>query len=102
MNLVYAPRARQDIADIYDRIAPHNPAAAQRVEDFIRASCEALVHFPYAASATDLANHFRRPLVRFPYTIFYSVDAARDRVEILRVIHAARVKNLRQAASDDD
>lgn len=100
MNLVYAPRARQDIADIYDSIAMRNPAAAQRVEDLIRANCEALVHFPYAASATNLANHFRRPLVRFPYTIFYSVDAAHDRIEVLRVIHSARVKDLRQTPED--
>jgi plasmid stabilization system protein ParE len=42
MRVVYAERARRDIADIYDYIALHNPAAAQRVEDMIRMACEGL------------------------------------------------------------
>ena len=29
MKVVYAERARHDIAGIYHSIAPHNPAAAQ-------------------------------------------------------------------------
>ncbi len=34
------------------------------------------------------------PLVRYPYTVFYRVDAGRDVVEVARVIHAARVRDL--------
>ncbi len=42
MKVVYAERARQDISDIYDRIAEQRPSAAQRVEDAIRLACERL------------------------------------------------------------
>jgi toxin ParE1/3/4 len=94
MKVVYAERARHDIADIYDSIAPHNPAAAQRVEDMIRATCEGLADFPYASAATDEPNVRRVPLVRLPYTIFFRIDAARDLVEIARVLHSARVRDL--------
>jgi plasmid stabilization system protein ParE len=64
MKVVYAERARVDIADIYDSIAQHNPAAAQRVEDVVRATCEGLPDFPYASVATSEPNVRRVPLVR--------------------------------------
>jgi plasmid stabilization system protein ParE len=101
MKVVYSERARQDIADIYDSIAPHNPDAAQRVEDKIRTTCEGLADFPYASAATDEPNVRRVPLVRFPYTVFYRVDDARGIVEIARVIHDARVRDLGRTPRDD-
>ena len=100
MKVVFAERARQDIADIYDSIAQHNPSAALRVEDAIRAGCEKLGDFPYASLATDEPNVRRLPLVRYPYTIFYRIHAARGLVEIARVVHSARVKNLGKLPKD--
>ena len=100
MRVVYAVRAREDINDIYDNIAPHNPAAAPRVEDMIRAVCEGLADFPFASAPTDEANVRRVPLVRFPYTIFYRVDTLRGIVEIARVLHAARVRDLGKVPDD--
>ncbi len=52
MKVVYAERARQDIDDIYDSIAPHSRAGAQRVEDLIRTTCEGLAEFPFASRPT--------------------------------------------------
>jgi toxin ParE1/3/4 len=94
MNVVYAERAKRDIGDIYDAIGTHNPTAVQRVEQMIRDACEGLADFPYAASATDEPNVRRLPLVRYPYTIFYRVDPDRNRVEIARVVHSARIEDL--------
>lgn len=103
MKVVFAERARIDIAVIFDAIAAKNMAAALRVEALIREKCERLVDFPYAAFATDEPNVFRLPLVRYPYAIFYRVDPALDRVEIARVVHGARLRSLRQMppAGDD-
>ena len=64
MKLVYAERARRDVADIYDTIAQDNPGAAQRVEDMIRTVGERLADFPYASVATDEPNLRRVPLAR--------------------------------------
>ena len=100
MKVVYAERARRDIEDIYESIAPHNPTAAQRVEDLIRTTCEGLADFPYAAVATDEPNVRRVPLVRFPYTVFYLVDPVRNVVEIARVVHSARVRDLGKIPDD--
>lgn len=94
MKVVYAERARRDIGDIYASIAAHDSKAAQRVEDAIRGACEKLGEFPYAAVATDEPSIRRLPLVRYPYTVYYRVVAALERVEIARVIHAARIRDL--------
>jgi len=101
MKVVYAERAKRDIGDIYDTIAPHNPTAAQRVEDMIRTACEGLADFPYAPPATDEPNVRRIPLVRYPYTIFYRVDPIRNLVEIARVVHSARVRDLGSVPEGD-
>jgi plasmid stabilization system protein ParE len=99
MKVVYAECARQDIAAIYDYIASSNPTAAQVVEDAIRSTCEALAEFPYAAPATDEPNVRRAPLARYPYTIFYRVDAERRRVErspASSTVPASRISNVFQ------
>ena len=86
---------------IYDSIAKHNPVAAQRVEDAIRANCIGLADFPFASAATDEAHVRRLQLVRYPYTIFFRINVARQRVEIARVLHGARIKNLGTLPDDD-
>ena len=96
MKFVYAERARRDIEDIFDRLASKSARSAQRVEDMIRATCEGLSKFPFAGAMTSEVNVRRVPLVRYPYTIFYRVDSERKLVEIARVVHSARVKNLRR------
>ena len=95
MRVVYAERAVRDIDEIYSAIAEHNTAAAQRVEDFIRKTCNGLADFPFASAATDEPNVRRVPLVRFAYTVFFRIDPQRDLVEIARVLQSARVKTLR-------
>ncbi len=94
MIIVYAETARRDITAIYDSIAPHNKQAAKRVESLIRIKCERLADFPYAAAKTDEPGVFRLPLVRYPYTIYYRVNLALERVEIAPVVHSARIKDL--------
>jgi toxin ParE1/3/4 len=90
MKVVFAKRARQDVAETFDYIAQSNKVAAQRVENMIRATCLRLADFPLASAETDEPYVRRVPLVRFPYTVFYRIDAARDVIEIARVLHAAR------------
>lgn len=101
MKVVYAEHARRDIGDIYDAISQQSPDAAQRVEDFIRAACEGLTDFPYAAAATDELNVRRLPLVRYSYTIFYRIRTDVDCIEIARVIHGARIKDLGALPEDE-
>lgn len=41
------------------------------------------------------------PLFRYPYTIFYRIDATVGQVEIVRVVHGARVRNLGRLPNDE-
>lgn len=53
-------------------------------------------HLPYAAMKIADRDIWRLPLVRYPYTIFYRIVADQDEVQILRVVHSARVKDLKR------
>jgi plasmid stabilization system protein ParE len=44
---------------------------------------------------------YRRPLGKYRYTIFYRVLPSEERIEVARVIHGARVKNLRTLPSGE-
>ncbi len=96
MRVVYAERARRDISEIFDSIAKHSSVSARRVEAAIRIQCERLAEFPYAAAATDEPRVFRVPMIRYPYTVFYRVNLALDRIEVARVLRSARIRDLQQ------
>jgi len=95
MRLRFTPRAQRDLADIYDYLAEKNPAAAQRVEDHIRASLELLETWAGFGAPTDLGDVRRLPIVRYPYRAFYRVDEAAGEVQVLRVLHGARIRDLK-------
>jgi toxin ParE1/3/4 len=100
MKIVYAERARRDIGEIFDAIAANSTSAAKRVEAEIRIQCERLTGFPYAAAKTDEPQVYRVPLVRYPYTVFYRVNVEMGRIEIARVLHSARIRDLWQLPED--
>ena len=96
MKVVFAEPALNDISRIYDRISMRSVLAARRVENKIKANCERLGDFPFVGAKTNKPNVFRLPVVKVPYTIFYRVDQGHDLVEIARVVHSRRVRNLRR------
>ncbi|OGG63159.1 hypothetical protein A3C21_03665 [Candidatus Kaiserbacteria bacterium RIFCSPHIGHO2_02_FULL_59_21] len=96
MKVVFAEKAKQDISTIYDRLAEESVKGAQNVENQIRAHSARLGMFPYASVATDEPNVRRLPIGRYPYAIFCRIDDERGIVEIARVIHGARIQNLRR------
>lgn len=100
MKVRFTRRALRDMAEIHDWIALRNPAAAARVEKFIREVSENLSDFPMIGSLTDLARVRRLPLVRFPYTMYYRVNQSSETVEILRVVHSARVRGIGKLPND--
>ena len=100
MKVRFTPRARRDMAEIHDWIALRNPAAARRVEDYVREVSRGLEDFPMVGALTDLAQVRRLPLVRYPYTIYYRVDEFSETVDILRLVHSARVQGTGKLPSD--
>ena len=94
MRVRYTRLAQRDIEDIFDHIQADSPQAALEVEATIRNKAEALSDFPEIGVMTDLKDVRRFPLTRYPYTIFYRIDWSENTVDILRVVHAARIRDL--------
>jgi plasmid stabilization system protein ParE len=72
-------------------IAAENPAAARRVADQIRETCEALGEMTTGRPGR-VQGTYEKVVVGRPYIVAYTVadQGGREAVSILRVIHTAR------------
>ena len=96
MTLIYAPRALRDIDEILAYVQNKSPHGARNVSIAIEHTITICARNPRSGSATDRPDIFRWPLRNYRYTIFYRHNASSDLVEIVRVIYAPRIRNLRQ------
>ncbi|KQT45154.1 hypothetical protein ASG43_12730 [Aureimonas sp. Leaf454] len=89
MKVVFANAARNDLVEIARFIAWDNPARARIVTKGLRDCADELAVYPEAyARITDPVDvGFRRRVVG-NYVIVYRLT--KDRVEVTRVLHAAR------------
>jgi toxin ParE1/3/4 len=76
MKLRYTPRARSDLAELYDYIAQENPGAARRVILLIRKAAESLLENPQIGRPGRVDGTRELTIARFPF---------------LAVIHTARL-----------
>ena len=85
----YSKLALAELYAILDYIASANPDAAVRVEARFQRVIERIARFPASAPEISLRPGIRSvPLVRYPYTVHYTVKATE--VVILRITHGAR------------
>jgi len=90
MNLIYSPRAVQDLAEIG---AYYRSVADPKIADAIGKRIEQVIHRlarqPRIAPRVMRRSNVRVVLVlRYPYKIFYRVQ--NDAVEILHIRHTSR------------
>jgi toxin ParE1/3/4 len=86
--IVKSPQYERDMAEIWQYIAQHNPAAADRVVRAIETTIELLSEFPgIGTPCPHLAPGLRRTLWR-EYLIYYRVRE--NKVEIVRALHGRR------------
>jgi toxin ParE1/3/4 len=90
MKVRLTPQAIADLASIADYIRERNPAAAIRVRDAIFESLERLVLFPRRGRRQDMPGVRRLVTRRYPYLVYYEIDAAADEVSILAIRRPAR------------
>jgi plasmid stabilization system protein ParE len=101
MKVIYAPRALRDIDDILAYISKRSPRGAHKVSLAIEHTIHMCALNPRAIGRTDEPNVYRRPLGKYRYTVFYRVLPQEDGIEIARVVHGGRVKNLRKVPADE-
>lgn len=87
-RFVRTRRARQDLIDIWQPIAPNNPAAADALLDQIDEKCVLLAHDPrLGAERSDIRPGLRYFVVK-EYLILYRI--IEDGIEVVRVVHGRR------------
>lgn len=101
MKIVYAPRALRDIDEILAYISKRSPRGAHNVSLAIEYTIGMCALNPHAASATDEPRVYRRALGKYRYTVFYRALAHDEGIEVARVIHGSRVKNLRKVPVEE-
>lgn len=96
MKVRLSPRALADLEAIRDYLVPLSPRGADNVRIEISATVDHIAEFPRSGGATDEFNVYRCALRKYRYTIFYRVMTDQDLVEIARIVHGARVTDLRR------
>lgn len=96
MRVVYLPSADADLVEIHTYIFERAGDAADRQIDRIRHELERLRAHPLSAPSRPEIAASARGLTIGSYTALHRV--AEDRVEIVRVVHAAR--DMRTFAAD--
>jgi toxin ParE1/3/4 len=87
--VVWAPRAKQDLRDIwryYIRVA--SPEIADRIVREIASSAERLGQNPLPGRDRDELRPDLRSLLVHPHTLFYRIEA--NTAQVVRVLHERR------------
>ena len=90
MNVRYTLRALADLEAIFAYYEARSPAAALMLRSTVERATGQLAHYPYMAPVTDTPGVRVLTLTRYPYRVFYEVDANAEEVTILHVRHARR------------
>lgn len=90
MKVVYSPRAERHLDHIYTTIAADNPDAALRVVQQVEDMAVLLASHPKLGRVYD-GQVRRLNMPRYPYSVFYRIDAAQDRLIILAILHGRRL-----------
>ncbi len=89
MIVVFAPQALRDLAEIADYLAAKSPSGARSVEKAIARSIELLRESPSLGRLNDEGVH-QVVVPRYGYLIYYGIDEASGRIQIVTIRHPAR------------
>ena len=89
MKVRYTETALVEINEIFAYISAQNPQAAERVVARVERTINNLRDFPEMAQETREPGARRIPAGRYPYLVYYTVEA--DEIVILHVRHGARL-----------
>lgn len=95
MKLVFDEKALVDLEGIYNWIAKDNPVVAKAVVERVFASTEHLAAFPQMGHAGRDPGTFEWVVPRLPYIAVYEIDAQRESVIVIAVVHGAQDREAR-------
>ena len=90
-QVIIAPSAQMDLADIVRYIAPHNSDAAARLGFELITRAESLANFPeIGRSVPEFAQLDLREIICRSYRIIYRLNRKDQQIQIVRFWHGAR------------
>lgn len=90
MKARYTPRAVSDLVGIADYIHQFSAASASKVRDEIQRTIAMLERFPFSGPRSDVKPVRKIVVRRYPYIIYYVVDAERREIVIITIQHGSR------------
>lgn len=87
MTVIWTPEARQDRADIWDRIFEGSPNAADRMDRLFSDAARSLGEFPMRGRVGRVSGT-RELVPHSSYRLVYEIDG--DTVWVLAILHTAR------------
>lgn len=87
-KVFYTPRAANNIKDLQDYIAAHNPTAAFQIVTIIRQRISNLIEYPRTGRPGRVSGTRELIISHTPYIVSYRVNESR--IEVLAVLHGAR------------
>jgi toxin ParE1/3/4 len=88
LRVVLAGRAKSDRLSHYDYLSDFSVAAADRVDERIRASVAQIARFPHSGRSGRVKDSRELPVARTQLVLIYRVKS--DHVRILRILHGAQ------------
>jgi plasmid stabilization system protein ParE len=92
MKLRFTRRATEDVAGIGDYLGAQNPVAAVRVRSAILDTLQLLLQYPRIGRVQTVEGVRKIVTRRYPYIVYYSVDADAQEVVVITVQHPARAR----------
>jgi len=106
-KLVWKPKAREDLLDIYVAVGRDNPEAAERLYTSMEAKADLLIRHPRLGVRRPEIRKSARMLVEGSYLLLYQTHPDTDsgriaKVEIVRVIDGRRNLSAQFDPTDPD
>ena len=96
MTARFTEQATTDIATIIRQASSSDEKYGERLSKALERTIERCDENPLANPRTRSPNVRRCPMKTYRYTIFYRIYAGENDIEVMRVSHSSRVRNLRR------
>lgn len=97
MRLRFTPQAVRELGEIADYIRERSPAAAGRVRAAILKSLQNLRTSPHMGRRQTVEGVRKIVTRRYPYLVYYRVDADAREVVVLSILHPSRRREYEDA-----
>lgn len=91
MKVRYSTRALTEISSILAYIGERDEEAARRIYTYVQRLTTRISGFPEAAErVAQRPDVHRVPFIKYPYSLYYTINRKKGEVILLRIVHGAQ------------